>query len=198
MEKTADIRLPATRWLFQEMGIDPETDILNEVECDRLIGYLSDPDPDVRGKVALILGVLREQRAVPALIATLTDNKTVWDAARDAAWALGEIGDTAAVEPLIDVLNEPVVAGPAVEALAKLGDPRMVEALIRYFSQTGDPSVATVLGNFGDQRAVTVLIAALGARHPSTRYYAWTNIAVALRHFANVPTEALQFISASS
>jgi hypothetical protein len=26
----------------------------------------------------------------------------------------------------------------------------------------------------------------------------WTNIAAALRHFANVPTEALQFIGAST
>jgi HEAT repeat protein len=90
----------------------------------------------------------------------------------EAAWALGEIGDPAAVMPLIEALGEPFVAGQAVEALVKLGDPRMVEPLISYFSEIGIPSVATVLGNLGDRRVVPVLIAALAAPDPSTRYYA--------------------------
>jgi hypothetical protein len=60
------------------MGIDPEKDALDEGECDRLIACLLDPDCSKRGTAALLLGVLREQRAVMPLIATLSDNKTVW------------------------------------------------------------------------------------------------------------------------
>ncbi len=67
-----------------------------------LIEQLTDSDRFVRCRAALTLGQLKERRAVGSLIATLQDNATVWDAAGDAAWALGEIGDVQAIEPLIE------------------------------------------------------------------------------------------------
>lgn len=137
-----------------------------------LLEQLTDSDRFVRRRAALTLGQLKERRAVGVLIATLQDNATVWDAAGDAAWALGEIGDVQAIEPLIWALEYPYVALRAIESLAKLNDRRAVEPLIRFLERTGDSSVATVLGNFGDRRAVEPLIAALQHPNPSLRFYA--------------------------
>jgi HEAT repeat protein len=125
----------------------------------------------VRRKAALRLGALKDPQAVPALIELLDDNETVWDAAHDAAYALGEIGDTRAVKPLIDRIEEPFVGGGAIEALEKIGDPRMIEPLIRLFIKRPESSIATVLGNIGDKRAVEPLIDALKSDQPSIRYY---------------------------
>jgi len=140
------------------------------VSIEMLIGNLKHHDRFVRREAALALGKLQAQ-AVEPLIALLSDHHSVWDAAQDAAWALGEIGDLQAVEPLITVLDKPYVAGRAIEALAKLGDPRMVEPLIRLFKTQRVTSIATILGNFGDRRAVEPLIDALQDRDPSVRFY---------------------------
>jgi HEAT repeat protein len=137
-----------------------------------LIRDLKYPDRFVRREAALALGKMKAHQAVGPLIDLLDDHETVWDAAQDAAWALGEIGDQEAVEPLIAVLDQPNVAGPAVEALAKLADPRMVEPLIRLLKEKRIPSIATILGNFGDRRAVEPLIDALHVRDSSLRFYA--------------------------
>ncbi len=143
----------------------------SQLDLAALLQQLTDSDQCVRRRAALTLGQLKARGAVGALIATLQDYATVWDAAGDAAWALGEIGDVQAVEPLIWALEYPYVAGRAIEALAKLNDRRAVEPLIRFLQRTGNPSVATVLGNFGDRRAVEPLIASLRHPNPSLRFY---------------------------
>jgi HEAT repeat protein len=83
-----------------------------------------------------------------------------------AASALGEIGDTRAVEPLIAALQDqvPVVREWAAQALGEIGDARAVEPLIAAL-QDEDPDVrkiaAGALGQIRDARAVEFLLAAL-------------------------------------
>ncbi|MGN6109810.1 MAG: HEAT repeat domain-containing protein, partial [Kofleriaceae bacterium] len=62
------------------------------------IGDARKDDP-TRAACAYALGVRRSAAGVPALLATLTDNRG--EAQRLAAWALGQIGETRALGPLI-------------------------------------------------------------------------------------------------
>ena len=57
-----------------------------------------------RRNAAWGLGVLDDSRAVPALIATLTDREA--PVRKQAAWALGVIGNPRAVEPLLGALKD--------------------------------------------------------------------------------------------
>lgn len=72
----------------------------------------------------------------------------------DAVDALGKIGDTKALEPLISALNDSNwVATHATQSLGKLRDSRTVEPLIsKLHTLKGD--AATALGEIGDPRAI--------------------------------------------
>ena len=86
-----------------------------------------------------------------------------------AADALGKIGDSRAVEPLIEVLVEEDIglvaeaAAAAADALGKIGDSRAVEPLIGVLDIDRDVSEAAAwaLGEIGDARAVEPLIKTL-------------------------------------
>jgi len=100
------------------------------------------------------------------LISALQDEDD--DVRRDATKALGEMGDSRAVEPLIVVLQEDEdegVRAGAAEALGVLGDIRAVEPLIQTLLEDGDrgvrESAAKALGLIGDNRAVDPLIQVL-------------------------------------
>lgn len=77
------------------------------------------------------------------------------------ARALGEIGDTAAIGPLIDLLRDPGndVVDAASDALAKFGKPA-VEPLIKRYNEDSD-ACAIALGKIGDERAVDVIMKSL-------------------------------------
>jgi HEAT repeat protein len=80
-----------------------------------------------------------------------------------AAEALGEIGDSGAVEPLIAALKNDAYSGvrwKAAEALSKIGAPA-VEALIGALRHDDDDvrwKAAIALGEIGDSRAIEPLI----------------------------------------
>ena len=84
-----------------------------------------------------------------------------------AASALGKIGDTRAIGPLIKVLDDPDtdVRMRVAEAMGKIGDERAMEPLIKALA---DPDadvrarVSEAMGKIGDKRAVEPLIEALG------------------------------------
>jgi HEAT repeat protein len=89
---------------------------------------------------------------------------------RQAAQALGEIGDPRAVPHLIDVLQDkdPLIRRHAVEALGKIRDKRAVPALITVLDGREEPSfirtaAAGSLGLIEDPAAVPALIRALHA-----------------------------------
>ncbi len=66
---------------------------------------ISDRHPSVRQKAAWALGLIGDDRAVPALVASLDDAN---DSVREtAAWALGLIGDPSASEALETLTNDP-------------------------------------------------------------------------------------------
>jgi HEAT repeat protein len=84
----------------------------------------------------------------------------------DAAWALGQIGDPRAVEPLIAILRR----GPssarqtAAWALGQIGDPRAVEPLVSALNYGNDfvlQAAAQALGKLGHPRAVELHVGVL-------------------------------------
>src|SRR5512137_2274045 len=73
---------------------------------------------------------MKARRDFDGLFKALNNKRNVY-LRRDAARALGEMGDSAAIEPLIAALKDPKkeVRDAAVEAIGRMGgDPRAVEA----------------------------------------------------------------------
>ena len=100
-----------------------------------------------------------------ALIAALRNSDA--DIARDAATALGTLGEASAVEPLIQVLGNldgyyhSVVRSAAAASLGRLGDRRAVDVLLGTISDSlAEPSAEAIraLAAIGDPRAVNPLI----------------------------------------
>ena len=117
---------------------------------------LHDGDGDVRANVARVLVTYKEKDTVPALITVLeSDPKT---AARDnAAWALGQIGDRRAIQPLIEALNDR-------ETWVRL---RAVGALKRLKAKEAIPELVEVVGDSNSvvrERAVQTLQALTGKK----------------------------------
>ena len=93
--------------------------------------------------------------------------------------ALANLGDTRAVEPLIDMLHdgEDWVFRTAVKALPKTGDRRAVTPLVRALSRSDEwarRTAAEALGDVGDRRSVEPLVRALGDQDESVRRAAAT------------------------
>jgi HEAT repeat protein len=158
---------------------------------------LQDADLRVRTNSCLALGALGNARAVPALLdklqngaekesryaavalsqrklaandalLTALDNPRRYVAA-NAAWALGEIKEQRAVDPLLKMLqaNDPGVRGNAAIALGKLKAPTATTALAALLVRPGEgaeirAACATALGRIGDRQAVPMLLTALG------------------------------------
>lgn len=97
---------------------------------DLILPLLQDNNGYVRSRAIVLLGQLREKRAVDRIIAFLDDPD--YGTQLDAVRSLGEIGDGRAVEPLLAVINRPNFSGVAAEALAKIGDRRAVGPLIGF------------------------------------------------------------------
>jgi HEAT repeat protein len=90
--------------------------------------------------------------AVEPLIRVLNDSN-YWNVSRDAAEALGKIGDSRAVKPLIRALEDGSndVRKSAAEALGKIGEPA-VEPLIKALNDTNEHvrvNAAEALGKIG-------------------------------------------------
>jgi len=121
---------------------------------------------------------MRDARAVEPLIAFLSSEDDYL--VRDAASALGKIGDPRAVVPLIELLRLRAVpegegiwsSDPRCEAataLGLIGDRRAVEPLLRALSDERDSLrtlSAIALGKLGDRRAIPALRKALASAKP--------------------------------
>ncbi len=195
------VALKDTHMLVRETAAEALGNVKDTRAMDPLIIELKDKDADVRKAVAKVLRKLGWQPeggeaavwywianedwaeaqalgslAVEPLITTLEDKK--WDVRRDAARALGEIGDPRAVKPLIAAANDDDddVREASASALGKIGDARAVKTLIAALKDEGwgqddvrgrMPTVevrlaaAQALGRIGDPRAVKPLIAML-------------------------------------
>lgn len=112
---------------------------VGKVDREALLALADAPCPQVRAASIYALGEVRDERAVPALIARLGDeDKAV---RRISARALGKIGDAAAVEPLIGKLDDQRESLPvrcvAANALGMLTDLRAAHALLRASKSEG-------------------------------------------------------------
>lgn len=125
------------------------------------------------------LASARSAIATRELIAALEDPSR--EVRFEAALALGRIGDTEAVEPLLRCFSAPDsgIQATASFALGKLRDPRAVPALIEALLRPHlAQSAAFALGEIGDRAAVEPLLTAF--RHADTTEPARATIGYAL------------------
>ena len=123
------------------------------------IRALKHQDSDIRFVAAYNLGRFQDKRAVEPLIEALQDDsgKVQYQAAK----SLGELGEKSAIEPLYSYW---VNGGSAIDALAKLGDVRVLPHLIEDLKDTYEGheprrwEAAIALGKLGDIRAVDPLV----------------------------------------
>jgi HEAT repeat protein len=173
---------------------EPVLDMLGEPAVEALISSLQDADASVRVLAVMALAKIGDGRAAEPLVSALQDTDelvqmTVWaalvdmgkpavgplinalrdinpDVQRNAALALGELGDDGAVVPLIEALMDVhyPARGAVTKALGQIGDPQAVESLImalRDHDILVRRRAATALGQIGDARAVEPLVQAL-------------------------------------
>ncbi|MFQ4141830.1 HEAT repeat domain-containing protein [Chlorogloeopsis sp. ULAP02] len=96
---------------------------------DALIQALKDEMPEVRGGAAGALGQIRDPKAVDLLIQALEDED--YGVRIRAAHALGNIDDIVAIPALIHALNSGGISEAAACALANIGTPLAVDALVQ-------------------------------------------------------------------
>ena len=138
---------------------------------DEVVGLFQDSkgdDPLIRRYLALALGRLGDRRAVTCLRQALdeataeSDSQTVIYA----AWALGVLGDPAAVPELVKLgaSDDPGVRKASVHALGAFDTPEAQAALRSALADGVDDvrwNAAIALGRRGDERAAPVLLAML-------------------------------------
>ncbi len=135
-------------------------DMLDGKDVDGLVSILTSEKPrDIRSEAAKALELLKDARAVPALIETLKGDPTY--VRTKATVALIEIGEPA-VAALIPLIMHPddEVGELAAKALGEIGDKRAVEPLIAALKdKTREVRryAAVALGNLGDARAIEPL-----------------------------------------
>ena len=103
---------------------------------------------------------LKANKDVQGLISALKDKDPM--VRGDAAEVLGKIGDSRAVEPLIEALKD-IVQFIAIESLRKIGEPA-IEPLIKALKNKDTlirSGAAKALGKIGDKRAIESLTEAL-------------------------------------
>src|SRR5512143_2017487 len=109
---------------------------------ERWAELIINPDPEVRRATVARLGALKDERAVPAVALRLRDQDV--NVRREAAWALGEIGDSRGMVSAYARMNLPPRSGRH--------DPREREPLMEADAGRGQNSAS---------RAIPALAAAL-------------------------------------
>lgn len=97
----------------------------------------------------------------------------------EGAKALGKIGDHETVEPLVEALLKEKQDEQMPLALAEIGDKAALAPLLAAFKEADRevrPNVALALGAFNDPAAVTALIEALSDLDPNVRYNSITSL----------------------
>jgi|GEM_PF-3620609 len=150
---------------------DPET-------ADAVLAMFAASDYLVKSKTALLLGKIRDARAVESLCRALdymeVDPKDTALGSMLACFleclciALGEIGDSRAVEPMAELLKREYmsflngfrVTNAALEALASIRNDRAVDVLLASLNGDGIQmsKACKILGHIKEERAVEPLI----------------------------------------
>jgi len=135
-----------------------------------LIGALGNPDEDVRWKAAIALGEIGDPRAIPPLIALLEDHDRFVQSR--AAFALGQFGNTALSPLLIVLQGgSPAARRGAAIALGKIGGSEVMDPLLTALSDPDEAVRASVLDSLGclGEGVHARLLAYLGAASPDER-----------------------------
>lgn len=100
---------------------------VKEPAIQPLIDELKGRDRAMRGRAAVLLGKMGDEKVLGALVAALADE----DACAGAATGLGHLRSRKAVDDLIKALQDEDAVRAAAEALGKIGDVRAVDPLIQ-------------------------------------------------------------------
>ncbi|HEY6007434.1 MAG TPA: HEAT repeat domain-containing protein [Geobacteraceae bacterium] len=106
-----------------------------------LIQALGDPDANVSHSVAEALGKIGDRAALMPLMDLLKGEFWLQYAA---ITAIGAMRDYRAVPQLLQLLDNELLAGPVIEALGKIGDPRSLYPLGNTLASGDDALVGTV------------------------------------------------------
>jgi len=129
---------------------------------------------------------LKQKNDIDGLIEAL-DYQEDHNIRREAALALGQIGDSHAIDPLINCLQDhKLVREVAARSLGEIGDSKSINPLIQLLNDQDwevRGSAAKALGKIGDEKALHPLINALRDAKPSERWF----IAHALESITELP-----------
>lgn len=156
-----------------------------EVLIKRIASLLKDEDSNVRGYAAKVLGKIRNEKAVDALINALTDEEgyVQWRAIE----ALGQIGNKKAVAALIKVSSnkDSDMQWRAAKALVKVGHDKLIDDLLNILSDKNNRMrwyAASLLGETRNEQAVDALIKALN----DEEFFGQQHVAEALGNLGDV------------
>jgi HEAT repeat protein len=115
--------------------VDPDPNVVKQ-----LLAELRDVNKDKRRTAVMKLGMLGGDEAVRTLIMIVRNHNEDLIVRGRAALMLGKLGDTRAVEPLIEALDAPGFQTPlyAAQSLGRLGDPRAIPPLLRLLDTDHD------------------------------------------------------------
>lgn len=147
--------------------VDVSSDNTPELTVDSAIANLLGDDAGLRFYAAWWLGKfrVREPKAIEALIDALGDERDRtavggYPLRRNAARALGKLGDRRAVSSLIDCLqcSDSIVRETATQALGKLGDASCVPELQSILDESASPQLCeAILEALGSLQATETL-----------------------------------------
>ncbi len=145
--------------------------IRNSLAVEALIETLHDKNRHVRSVAISGLAVQRDTRAVGPLITILKDQNNDKDLRKSAIDALGEIGDSRAVELLIEVLKDDAFRFEAIEALGKLRDKRAVKLLIGMLKEDNQYLRRVIIISLGELRDIRAIKALRGLWSDKSYFY---------------------------
>ncbi|MFN3531710.1 MAG: HEAT repeat domain-containing protein [Candidatus Brocadia sp.] len=150
--------------------------IKDPLVIDVLINAISDKEEEVRIVVVQALGEIGDERAVKPLIYTLNDESmVVSEKAAKALGQLGKKEATGALISALNSNTNLSIVCSIIEALGQIGDTRAVEPLIAFLTHKESKvreCTAASLGKLRDARAVEPLITVLNDEQERVRWYA--------------------------
>jgi HEAT repeat protein len=144
------------------VAVDSSGDHRTEMSLNEtLLAALDDADPGARAAAAHTIGLISDQAALPVLLAHLRQESHVV-AGDQLAWAIGQMGDQSAVQPLMETLGSgsEALQARAAYALGLLGAQEAVPLLAQTLSTGGAMAqrrAAEALGAVGTPEAIAAL-----------------------------------------
>jgi HEAT repeat protein len=183
-----------TRWYARKALVELDGAIL-----PRLEEGLRSEDPVTRESIAMVLGEVKDRRAVKPLLEALLDEDRF---VASSAASLIKIGDPGSVEPLIEMLSnsQEHIRLYAAYALGGLNDTRAVRPLIEMLA---DPSsnlrgvTAHSLGQIGSREATDAILALLDDTSENVRLTAVLALGKLQDRKAIIPLEDILFEDSS-